>query len=400
MIEKLKKKIFYLVFISLSIIILGVIILFTILNYHNTIDTAVMMINRMTDIGENREFNRPPEQETMENKKYIEGIYHIRIKNNMVTNMQYGEDVDETIEQYALDISKKNSKNTSGIIGRYIYNVRKVGENTYNIIFMENENAIIRANSILLVSVILSILSILSIYIIGKKISKTIVKPVEETFEKQKQFISDASHELKTPLAVIEANADVLENEVKNNKWIQYIQNEIESMNTLINELLTLTKIENIDNMRELKQINLSKELEIIVAMFESMAYEKEVIIKSNIKKNIETKANKEDIEHIVSTLLDNAIKHTKSKEQVIVELYREKNNIVIQIKNYGDPIPEDEREKIFERFYRIDKSRNRKEKRYGLGLAIAKSTVEKYNGKIEVLYKDNFTIFKVNMPV
>lgn len=400
MIEKLKKKIFYLVFISLSIIILGVIILFTILNYHNTIDTAVMMINRMTDIGENREFNRPPEQETMENKKYIEGIYHIRIKNNMVTNMQYGEDVDETIEQYALDISKKNSKNTSGIIGRYIYNVRKVGENTYNIIFMENENAIIRANSILLVSVILSILSIFSIYIIGKKISKTIVKPVEETFEKQKQFISDASHELKTPLAVIEANADVLENEVKNNKWIQYIQNEIESMNTLINELLTLTKIENIDNMRELKQINLSKELEIIVAMFESMAYEKEVIINSNIKENIETKANKEDIEHIVSTLLDNAIKHTKSKEQVIVELYREKNNIVIQIKNYGDPIPEDEREKIFERFYRIDKSRNRKEKRYGLGLAIAKSTVQKYNGKIEVLYKDNFTIFKVNMPV
>ena len=69
------------------------------------------------------------------------------------------------------------------------------------------------------------------------------------------------------------------------------------------------------------------------------MAYEKEVIIKSNIKKNIETKANKEDIEHIASTLLDNAIKHTKSKEQVIVELYREKNNIVIQIKNYGDPI-------------------------------------------------------------
>ena len=273
MIEKLKKKIFYLVFISLSIIILGVIILFTILNYHNTIDTAVMMINRMTDIGENREFNRPPEQETMENKKYIEGIYHIRIKNNMVTNIRYGEELDETIEQYALDISKKNSKNASGIIGRYIYNTRKMGENTYDIIFMENENAIIRANSILLVSVILSILSILSIYIIGKKISKTIVKPVEETFEKQKQFISDASHELKTPLAVIEANADVLENEVKNNKWIQYIQNEIESMNTLINELLTLTKIENIDNMRELKQINLSKELEIICSISSLFAF-------------------------------------------------------------------------------------------------------------------------------
>ena len=79
-----------------------------------------------------------------------------------------------------------------------------------------------------------------------------IVKPVEETFEKQKQFISDASHELKTPLAVIEANADVLENEIGKNKWINYIQNEAESMNKLINELLLLAKIENIDNIKNL----------------------------------------------------------------------------------------------------------------------------------------------------
>ena len=88
-----------------------------------------------------------------------------------------------------------------------------------------------------------------------------------------------------------------------------------------------------------------------------------------------------------------------KSKE-VIVELKRNKNNIIWQVKNMGEQIPEDEREKIFERFYRIDKSRNRKEKRYGLGLAIAKSTVQRYNGNIEVLYKDGFTIFRVCIPV
>ena len=88
-----------------------------------------------------------------------------------------------------------------------------------------------------------------------------------------------------------------------------------------------------------------------------------------------------------------------RKKKQVVVELNKEKSDIVIQIKNYGKPIPEEEREKIFERFYRIDKSRNRKEKRYGLGLAIAKSTVQKYKGKIEVLYKDHYTIFKVKIP-
>ena len=399
MIEKLRKRIFYLVFISISIIVLGVITLFAILNYHNTINTAVMMINRMSQIGLIREeFDKPPRQENIEKQREIEGVYHVIVRDGSIDSSIT--DVDEKIEEYALEISKKNVRDDSGIKDNYIYNLRKRGENTFEITFMENEDAITHANSILLVSAVLCFLSLIAIFIGAKKISKTIVKPVRETFEKQKQFISDASHELKTPLAVIEANADVLENELQDNKWIKYIQNEIESMNKLINELLMLAKIENIDSIRELKQINLSKELEIIISMFESMAYEKEITIDSNIKEDVMLKANKEDIEHIVSTLLDNAIKHTELKKQVIVELNKEKNDIIIQVKNYGNPIPEEEREKIFERFYRIDKSRNRQEKRYGLGLAIAKSTVEKYNGKIEVSYKDHFTIFKVSIPV
>lgn len=86
--------------------------------------------------------------------------------------------------------------------------------------------------------------------------------------------------------------------------------------------------------------------------------------------------------------------------KEVLVELKKEKNEIILEVKNMGDPIPKEEREKIFERFYRIDKSRNRKEKRYGLGLAICKSTVQKYNGNIEVYYKEPFTDFKVTIPL
>ena len=133
--------------------------------------------------------------------------------------------------------------------------------------------------------------------------------------------------------------------------------------------------------------------------MFESMAYEKGVEMSSYITDNIALNANKEDIEHIVSTLVDNAIKHTNKDGKVIVYLEKDKNNIVLEVKNEGEEIPIKERDKIFERFYRIDKSRNRKEKRYGLGLAIAKSTVEKYNGKIEVDCKDGYTIFTVAIP-
>lgn len=263
----------------------------------------------------------------------------------------------------------------------------------------ENEKNNSHIRTVIILSTVASGCALVVIYLISKKVSALIVKPVEETLEKQKQFISDASHELKTPLAVIEANSDVLENEIGKNKWLTYIQNETESMDKLINELLLLAKTENVEEIKNYEQINISKEAEVSVAMFESMAYEKQVKINSNIQPDIFMNCNRQDIEHILSTLIDNAIKHSERDKAVEVELVKEKNNIVLQVKNVGEPITEDQRDKIFERFYRVDKSRNRNEKRYGLGLAIAKASVEKYNGKIEVECKDGITVFSVILP-
>ena len=242
-------------------------------------------------------------------------------------------------------------------------------------------------------------MSVFVIYIVSKKITEIIVTPVENTIEKQKQFISDASHELKTPLAVIEANSDVLENEIGSNKWLGYIQKEIECMNKLINDLLLLTKTEYTSNKIENKKINASEKINIVVAMFESVAYERKVKLNSKIEENVYINGNEDDIEHIGSILIDNAIKHTKSDNNVVVELYNEKNNMVLKVKNQGEPIPKNEREKIFERFYRIDKARNRNEKRYGLGLAILKSIIQKNNGQVKVNYENGYTIFEVKMP-
>lgn len=396
MIKKLRKRIFWLIMVSLSIVVLGIIILFAILNYRNTINTATLMMDRFINGEMKKNINDKPENENMTPKVDMDGLYYIQIEDSKVIE---NSDVskDKTIEEYAIKVSKENQE--SGIIGNYIYKIRRTKGNTMNVMLMENEETIFHLKKIRIVSIIISFLSLILIYLIAKKVSGFIVKPVAETFEKQKQFISDASHELKTPLAVIEANADVLENEVGSNKWMKYIQNEIQSMNKLINELLLLAKIENIDNLQDFKHFDVSKETEIIVSMFESMAYERNVELISNIQENITMNGNKEDLEHILSTLIDNAIKHTESQKEVVVDLSKEKSEIIIQVKNRGEAIPEEEKEKIFERFYRIDKSRNRNEKRYGLGLPIAKSTVEKYRGNIEVSYKNGFTIFKVTIP-
>lgn len=334
MIKKLRSKIFTLMMLSLSIIVIGIIILFAVLNCNNAIHLSRENIARMT-----RMRDKPNFQQSMLNPE---------------------------IQEY---INQENQKVNTHIQDVVIFSCAASG------------------------------LALIIIYVVSKKVSEIIVKPVEDTLEKQKQFISDASHELKTPLAVIQANADVLENEVGHNKWLTYIQKETDSMGTLINELLLLAKMENVDDIKNYEIINLSNQVEMCTFAFESMAYEKKVKIVINIQEDIKLNGNKQDIEHIVSTLLDNAIKHSEEGKDISVELSKEKNNIILQIKNYGEPIPEDQKDKIFERFYRLDKARNRNEKRYGLGLAIAKSTVLKYKGKIEVECKDGITCFKVILP-
>jgi len=416
MIKKLEQKIFFIIMISLSILVGGIIITFSIFNYRNTLNTSGLMMNRFLDSEMNRHNESRPnigkpdndiedfdEDESFDKKQFeepldfeinIEGLYYILVKNGkIVQNTDTTQN--QKIEEYAIKIA--NSNKESGIIDKYVYKTIKTRDGT-RVTIMEDENTVNHMKLILIFSTIAVIISLGIIYIIAKKISKTIVKPVEETLEKQKQFISDASHELKTPLAVIEANADVLENEVRGNKWLKYIQNEIESMDKLINELLLLAKIENVDSVKEYKQIDISEETEITTSMFESMAYEKNVDIKTEIQPNVVIKGNKEDFEHVLSTLIDNAIKH--SNKDVIIKVKKDKTNLFLQVENTGEPIPEEDKDKIFERFYRVDKSRNRNEKRYGLGLAIAKSIVDKYNGKINVECSNGVTKFKVEIPI
>ena len=400
MVKKLKSKIFYFLMIFLTVITIGIILIFTIYNYNNTINTSTFFIDRVYGLN-TKENNKNKDKEEFEDVREqsqiteIEGFYSILIKNDKIISDNKNL-ITEEIEKYALEASNKKSEN--GIVGNYIYSIKSDKEEKI-VMLVENEEAIMHIKILIIVAIVISVISVIIVYIIAKRISETIVKPVEDTFSKQKEFISDASHELKTPLAVIEANADVLESKIGKNKWINYIQNEIESMDKLINELLLLTKMENIDSIKEKKEFNLSQETELCISLFESMAYEKNIRIDTHIEKNIKLTGNKEDVKHILSTLIDNAIKHTKSNDKIEINLNKIKENIEIEIKNIGEEIPQEEREKIFERFYRIDKAHNREEKRYGLGLAIAKSTVEKYNGRIEVGYQDGYTIFLVKLP-
>ena len=396
MINKLRKRIFWIIQLSLTTIVLGVLIAFAVVSYKNTITSSTMFMDRIE--GREEEKNEKPKEFNELRTKNdpfsinIEGVYKVEVDNNRI--VRESNDVNNEIRNIAIQVSNNNSE--EGYIENYIYKVRKFG-NQKEITLMENENTIRRLKIIIISSIIIGFVGIIIIILIAKKISDTIVKPVEKAFEKQKQFVSDASHELKTPLAVIEANADVLQDKIGEDKWLAYIQNEVQSMNKLVNDLLTLAKMEN-EQKTNYEKFNLSKEVQMSVAVFESMIYEKKIKLETNIKENIEFSGDKEDIKHIVSIIIDNAIKHTEENKKIIVNVDKEKNDIKIEIKNEGEPIAIEDQEKIFERFYRVDKARNRNEKRYGLGLAIAKQIVEKYNGTIKASSKEGFTSFVVKL--
>ena len=410
MINKLKKRIFGIIQISLSLVVLCVIIIFARFSYNNTINSSIIVMDRMNGKSDMRaekpderdnlidpsEKNEPIGERNFEEPFpiSIDGVYKFSIKEGKITR-ESSNDVTDEIRNKAIEVSKKKSE--EGYSDNYIYKIKKVGNGDFEVTLMENEGAINRLKMTIVWAVVIGIIGLFVIAFIASRIAKIIVKPVEETFEKQKQFISDASHELKTPLAVIEANADVLRDKVGDSKWISYIQNEVQSMNKLVNDLLVLAKMENVKN-TNYQKFDLSKEVQMSVAVFESMIFEKKINLETNIKDGIEFVGEREDIKQVVSILLDNAIKHTNENNKVIINTNKDKNDIEIEVKNQGAPIPDNEKDKIFERFYRVDKARNRNEKRYGLGLAIAKGIVDKYHGTIEVNCKDGFTSFIIKI--
>lgn len=247
------------------------------------------------------------------------------------------------------------------------------------------------------------LLSIIIFFIIGDAvillltmfITSWIARPARESFNKQKLFIADASHELKTPLSVIIASSEALKDHPEDQKLINNIHSEAVRMNILISKLLKLASSEN-DELYDFKTGNLSKVIELATLPYEARGFEKNINIDLKIGKNIEFLFDENDIKQVIDVLLDNALSHAYSNSTIIVILRESKHEIRLAVINKGDPIPKGDENKIFERFYRADKSRNQNENRYGLGLAITKNIVESHNGKIVARSEDSITTFLI----
>lgn len=229
------------------------------------------------------------------------------------------------------------------------------------------------------------LLSLLVALIAAWFLSDRVVRPVEETFIRQKTFISDAGHELKTPIAVIAANVDVLLPEYPNNRWLQYIKSETDRMNRLVKDLLFLARDDAGKRVMQIGSFSLSNAIENAVLPFESIIFEQGKTLEYEIQPDISFTGDEQQIKQVVIILTDNAIKNSDEGALIRVTMKQEAQKAVIRVYNTGMGIKEDDLQKIFLRFYRSDISRARKTGGYGLGLAIAKSISDAHDGTLSV---------------
>ena len=268
---------------------------------------------------------------------------------------------------------------------------------------LENETLNRLISSLLVIGGIgMIVLFLVSLYLADRAI-----RPVGKAWERQKRFIADASHELKTPLTVIAANTDVILSNCQDtvaaqSKWLGYIKSETEQMAKLVNDLLTIAKLDAGENKKTFSPFDLSECVTTACLPHESLAFEsgRELIL--DITPGLSYVGDESGIRQTVGILVDNAVKHASRPGNIQVSLKKDKeaNRIRIEVTNPGEGIPEEERERIFERFYRLDSSRARASGGYGLGLSIAKSIVDRHEGSISV-HSDaqGMTTFVILLP-
>ena len=249
-------------------------------------------------------------------------------------------------------------------------------------------------------TIIIGVVSVVVLSVAAFFLSKKSIEPIKTAFEQQKRFVSDASHELKTPLTVISANADVLAGEIGENKWLNYIKSQTDRMNVLVNDLLNLTRLENNTTDFICTDFDLSKAAENTALPFECQAFEMNRKFVVDIEEGITVNGSERHIKQMMAIFIDNALKYSNEGGTVKVTLGRHGDKKVFSVFNTGQGVREDEKEKIFERFYRSDESRNRATGGYGLGLAIAKSVIDKHKFKVHVENQEGSSIcFVVTMP-
>lgn len=289
----------------------------------------------------------------------------------------------------------------SGFLEYYRYLVCEEEQGTL-IVFLDCGRSLSTFLSTLLTSVLLALLGLLAVLVLLLILSKHIVRPVAESYEKQKQFIADAGHELKTPITIIGADADLAEMECGENQWIADIRRQAQRLTRLTNDLIYLSRMEEEQPKLQPIEFPLSDVAEEMAQSFQALAKSQGKELLLRIQPMLSFTGDEKAIRQLLSILLDNALKYSADSAPLTLKLEKQGRTILLTVSNpVAQPMEQDKLSHLFDRFYRTDQSRNSETGGYGLGLSIARSIVLAHKGKIRAESPDGRTLtIAVHLPV
>ncbi|WP_418462760.1 sensor histidine kinase [Frisingicoccus sp.] len=413
MIRVLQKKFVFTAMIAVSILILillGTINVVNIIMVRNETNQTLSMISEADgnfDHIQPTPSSVPPfdfriEPKDERDKFLSSNFFVVRLNGNgqiIFTDVSRTSSVDEaSAEELALRVLDEGTR--TGKVGKYRYQISNshMGDETV-IVFLDNSEEILSYARVLFLSGGIGIICWILMLFMVMFLSKKAIRPIAENIERQKQFVTNAGHEIKTPLAIILANMEAMELYNGENKWSKNIREQTVRLNGLMKNLLLLAKMD--EGAAEIikSEISLSELVSENVRAFAEPLNLRSITLQIEIQPKVIIKANKEQMSQLISILLDNASKYTNDSGTVIVSLQQSDKRIKLLIKNSCEKLPDTPPDKLFDRFYRGDKARTQKTGGYGIGLSVARSIAEANQGSITAVYENpNFVSFTVRL--
>lgn len=396
MIKKLRTRFIIITMISVVIVLSVIMTTINVMNYLNAKNDADRLLLEISENG--GEFGNSPKppmgpfdgkfnEETPFETRFFSVIFYNDGSTEIDVSHIAAINSNRALE-YASDVLDK----TKGYKDNYRY-MTTVSEDKTLVVFIDCTKVLSTANSFLLYSVIISLIGILGIFLLVFFLSKKVVNPMVKSYEKQKMFITNASHELKTPLTIISANNEMLEIEGKENECTKAIAKQIDKMNSMVKNLVMLSRLE--ENKFCLNdEVCLNDIVNDVVSMFDASFSFKNISVKVSCYDDVNIKCNESLIRQLFYIIFDNALKYCKTYIDFSLE---KSNRYIIIIKNDCDNISPGNLNHFFERFYRSDVSRASDIEGSGIGLSIAKEIINLHKGDISAYStKDNEFTLKI----
>ena len=307
------------------------------------------------------------------------------------------EDADISVQEYVMDAVKKNVE--KGKVGSYKFGIRRNEDGSGTIILVDNSIQLHMLFDMLknagMVGIGIFLLLIIVLFPVSGRMAEVFVRNVEE----QRRFITDAGHDLKTPVAIARANLDVLELREGKNKWSDNIRAQVDRMEHLVQDLIMMARLDEEKNEETLEEIDLTALTEAIWQEYQPSLRQKQIAGETELEKTVPVRGSESLVRRLVCLLMDNAVQYTPEGGTIRLEVKPEKKKNRIVLANSVTSLPTEKPEKLTQRFVRGDSARTQKSGGSGIGLAAAKRIAEKHHGRLAVSYPDDRT-FRVTVEI